>query len=356
MLTRVILVDRAWKTALRPAKIQCRKLSITPSRPAPITTTAKDAANRLLETFSGSTTVSRQVIDANQLQKLALTLGRPTLNGLDVSQNAPPIGTPVPPGYHLVYFTPNGVESELGADGTDRTFNAPVPFTRRMWAGGRMQWQSSGDEGDASPILRVGDEAEEHTKLVSATPKTSRTGSEMVLVEVDKEIWTPRGLAMVDRRSWIFRPEVDPQTAKEPPALSDANTRGVSEAKDVEGTGGYQARQYRWSPTGLFRFSALTFNGHKIHYNEDWTRLVESHPGLVVHGPLNLICSLDYWRDVHGNGRSPSEITYRALSPLYAGQTYQIQTGEVETTEDVPKWEVLVKRGDVVCMRADIKK
>jgi hydroxyacyl-ACP dehydratase HTD2-like protein with hotdog domain len=122
------------------------------------------------------------------------------------------------------------------------------------------------------------------------------------------------------------------------------------------GSTGYQARQYRWSPTGLFRFSALTFNGHKIHYNEDWTRLVESHPGLVVHGPLNLICSLDYWRDIHGHGRSPSEITYRALSPLYAGQTYQIQTGEVGDTEDVPKWEVLVKRGDVVCMRAEIKK
>src|SRR5690625_618144 len=97
--------------------------------------TASEAASRMLDTFAGAVSIRRQVLDVNQVQKLALTLGRPTLGATDISSEAPRVGTPIPAGYHLVYFTPGGLESELGADGTDRTFNAPQPFTRRMWAG-----------------------------------------------------------------------------------------------------------------------------------------------------------------------------------------------------------------------------
>lgn len=213
-----------------------RPFSLTPLQRAPIS--AKDAANRLLDEFSDTTSIRRQTIDGNQLQKLALTLGRPSIGGVDVSELAPPSGTLVPPGYHLIYFTPNGVESDLALDGTDRTFNAPAPFTRRMWAGGKMNWPAAGDVSDSSPLLRVGDEVEEHTKLVSAVAKTSRSAGEMVLVEVDKEIWGPRGLAMVDRRSWIFRPELDPARVVEQPPLPGVNTRSVSEVKDVDGDNG----------------------------------------------------------------------------------------------------------------------
>ena len=111
-------------------------------------------------------------------------------------------------------------------------------------------------------------------------------------------------------------------------------------------------RLHRWSPTSLFRFSALTFNAHKIHYNEDWTHNVEGHPGLVVHGPLNLINLLNFWRDFHGEGKFPASISYRAVSPLYAGQTYQIQGTGVEGARN--KWEVLAKRDDVICMKSEI--
>ena len=74
----------------------------------------------------------------------------------------------------------------------------------------------------------------------------------------------------------------------------------------------------------LFRFSALTFNGHKIHYNLEWCREVEGHRGLVVHGPLNLINMANLWRDVKGGDAIPRKITYRATSPLYAGEKYRI--------------------------------
>lgn len=87
-----------------------------------------------------------------------------------------------------------------------------------------------------------------------------------------------------------------------------------------------------------------------IHYNDPWTRDMEGHPGLVVHGPLNLINLLDYWKDVHGNGQGPRSITYRAMAPLYAGQTYHIRTAEV--TEG--SWDVLAEKNGVVCMKSEI--
>jgi hydroxyacyl-ACP dehydratase HTD2-like protein with hotdog domain len=111
---------------------------------------------------------------------------------------------------------------------------------------------------------------------------------------------------------------------------------------------------HRWSPTSLFRFSALTFNAHKIHYNEDWTNNVEGHPGLVVHGPLNLINILNFWQDFHGKGAFPTSINYRALSPLYAGQKYLIQGTRTPGVEAEYKWEVVAQRDDVLCMRAEI--
>lgn len=163
--------------------------------------TAAEAAQQMLHAFDGQTRVQRQVLDGHQLQKLSLALNRRQLHpGLDVTGAPPPRGTPLPPGYHLVYFSPASLESDLGPDGTDSTFNAPGPFSRRMWAGGRMAW------APGLPPLRVGDEAEERTRLLGAAPKRSRDGSDMVLVDVEKEFWGPAGLALVDRRAWVFRP------------------------------------------------------------------------------------------------------------------------------------------------------
>ncbi|KAF7562540.1 hypothetical protein G7046_g1587 [Stylonectria norvegica] len=340
---------------LRPARHVAHQLTHLQHRCFSITSspyskaTASEAASHLLENFADKSIARRQLIDGNQLQKLALTLGRPSINGIDISDAPPPPGTPVPAGHHLVYFTPNGTEEDLGADGTDRIFNASAPFTRRMWAGGRMTWPTEA-KGSGS-LLRVGDEVEERTRLLSATAKKSRSASEMVLVEVEKEIWGPRGLALVDRRSWVFRPEVDSKVVGAAPKLLEGIIRGPSVVKDLPSTeNDFPVRQLRWSPVGLFRFSALTFNGHMIHYSEDWTRNVENHPGVVVHGPLNLINLLNYWGDIHGKGESPKQISYRAMSPLYAGETYQIRTDTVRDVEGGRAWELLVEKdGEIEC-------
>lgn len=321
-----------------------------------------------MDSFSGSTVIRRQAIDANQLQKLCLTLGRTTLDGKDISNSAPAVGTPVPPGYHLVYFTSGGTETELGADGTDVTFNSPAPFTRRMWAGGKMKWPAT------SQMLRVGDEVEERTRLVSATAKKSRSVGDMVLVEVEKEIWGTQGRVLIDQRSWVFRPELKIRANGGMPRPSAGIERSATVIEDIPGQSqserisaenalfteadltvtDFPTRQLRWSPVGLFRFSALTFNGHKIHYNEDWAQTIEGHPNVVVHGPLNLINMLNYWQDMHGQGNRPREIKYRAMAPLYAEDTYQIRTGEIESTDQGQTFEILVEKEGVLCMKGEV--
>ncbi|KAL6884472.1 hypothetical protein GGI43DRAFT_389073 [Trichoderma evansii] len=309
-------------------------------------TSTSDVAQRLLDQHKGRVTTRQQVLDGNQLQKLSLTLNRPHLHpGLDVSEIAPANGTALPPGYHLVYFTPNGTELELGSDGTDRSFNAPAPFTRRMWAGGRMQWTKGRP-------LRVGEKVEERTTLLAAEAKKSRGGTEMIVVTVEKEFWGTQGLSVVDQRSWIFRTELP-----EPSKKTTVPTHLVTDQTNFEtiqhSPTGFPERQMTWSPISLFRFSALTFNAHRIHYDAAWSQGVEHHPGLVVHGPLNLINLLDYWRDVHAvDGAEPNEITYRALSPLYSGENYEVKTSHV--TQSRGKVEISITNKGTLCMKGVI--
>jgi hydroxyacyl-ACP dehydratase HTD2-like protein with hotdog domain len=159
-----------------------------------IASKAVEVAEQINSRSLNNVIIRRQVLDGNQLQKLSLTLNRRLLHPhLDVSNSPPPNGTPIPPGYHLVYFTPEGVEADLGVDGTDLTFNAPKPFTRRMWAGGELRWTKDCE-------LKTGNVGEERTRLLKATPKRSRDGSEMVLVDVVKEFWANDKLCLVDQR------------------------------------------------------------------------------------------------------------------------------------------------------------
>ncbi|KAI1491096.1 hypothetical protein F5X96DRAFT_491918 [Biscogniauxia mediterranea] len=310
---------------------------------------ASAAAHMLCAPQAFTKRTRRQIIDGNQLQKLSLALQRPLLyKDMDVSERAPRRGTPLPAGYHLAYFTPVGLEGDLGADGTDRAFNPPAPFTRRMWAGGRMIWPRG-----STRLLCVGAEVEERTRLVGASAKMGSDGQEMVLVQVDKQFWVKRGLAVIDQRTWIFRKEVDePSEAAQMP-LRDAVVTGPSTVKDVHRRRGYSYRELRWSPVGLFRFSALTFNGHRIHYDPSWCATVEGHRGCVVHGPLNLINMLDYWRDGHPD-EVVKEITYRATAPLYAGDTYRIRSSKGKELEQGKEWELTVQRDKDVCMRGTV--
>ena len=270
---------------------------------------AAEASAEIFERFGNGKLVSirKQVLDANQLQLLSITLNRtPTSN------NPPPEGTPVPPGYHLVYFTPSIVESELGLDGTDRTVNPLSPYTRRMWAGGELTWAK-----DTNALLRVGQEVRETTKLLSAEPKKLKNGGEMLVVSVEKTFENDKGIALVDKRNWVFQKEITLENPLTPPAKPEQKNLPM----------GGHTRDFCQSDVTLFRFSALTFNGHKIHFSPEWCRQVEGHRNCVVHGPLNLINILDFWRDTAKDASlesAPKSVAYRAMSPLYMGEPYRI--------------------------------
>lgn len=132
-----------------------------------------------------------QFLDANQLQRFSATLSR-----TELSQGYPERDTPLPPCYHLAYFTPSQLEAELGRDGTDTTFNPPEPFTRRMWAGGEIEWI-----GGRQNRLNINQQATETTKLISAEGKRTRAGEEMVVVSVEKKFENQVGdISLIDRR------------------------------------------------------------------------------------------------------------------------------------------------------------
>ena len=224
----------------------------------------------------------------------------------------PPTGTPVPPGYHLAYFTPVALSGELGEDGTDTRYNPRKPFTRRMWAGGELRWEKH------NPLL-VGQHVTETTELLSGDAKVNRLGEEMIVVHVQKTYENDNGLAMTDKRDWVFRKAL----LKPPPIPDDLLSDEIPFPEPTSAE--TRSRDFLQTPVALFRFSALTFNAHKIHYSRPWCREVEGHRDIVVHGPLNLINMLDLWRDCQAEGAHnvPRSIKYRAIAPFYANERYR---------------------------------
>lgn len=158
----------------------------------------------------------------------------------------------------------------------------------------------------------------------------------MLVVGVEKTFENDKGVALVDRRNWVFQREItDPKPPQQQP-----------EAKALPE--GEITRDFTQTPVRLFRFSALTFNGHKIHYSPEWCREVEGHRDAVVHGPLNLINILDLWRDTAKNGSIgavPKSISYRAMSPLYVGEKYRIVLNGSDADWKAEIWDSFGKVG-----------
>ena len=188
----------------------------------------------------------------------------------------------------------------LGPDGhaAKGEFLPPVPLPRRMWAGGSIRWTAP---------LRVGDRVTRRSTIADVVVKQGRTGP-LCFVSVDHEYETPRGLALSERHDIVYRGATD--AAAKPPAPAEA--RNADLTWEVEAT-----------PTLLFRYSAMTFNGHRIHYDQPYVTGVEGYAGLVVHGPLQ--ASLMFNLAAELGGAPPSTFRYRGLSPLIAGQHFLVR-------------------------------
>lgn len=354
---------RAARTASTPAVTARRPFSSTPDlRKAD----PQALADAFLSKFAnGKTFTRKQFLDANQLRLFSLTLDRPhlwpgsTLTSTHLESAEPAAGTPIPPAYHWIYFTPAQLPGILGQDGTDASFNPDAPFTRRMWAGGSVEWPGADPSGSQNHFLQVGDTVSETTKLLSCVPKVMKDGNAMLLVGVEKEYHDSKGnLCLIDKRNWVFREALDPSK----PAPIPNKPAELSRAELDERDKGTVVREYNRDELQLFRMSALTFNGHRIHYDKPWATEVEGHRNIVVHGPLNLIAMLDLWRDEAvnqglGKGRDdifyPRKVDYRATSPVYAGEPYRVLMAADGAKQQQTELKV-VSNDNTTCMKGTV--
>jgi hydroxyacyl-ACP dehydratase HTD2-like protein with hotdog domain len=238
-----------------------------------------------------------------------------------------------------------------------------------MWAGGSFHWPGADPKKNhqhgRQALLRVGDTVTEVTKLLSCEPKIiGKTGEPMLVVGVEKEFRNSQDeLCVLDRRNWVFREALDPSK----PASLVSKPKELSKEALDESVEGKLWREYNRNEATLFRFSALTFNAHRIHYDKPWATEVEGHRNAVVHGPLNLIAMLDLWRDevsvYRGVGEGsaqddeviyyPQKIEYRATSPVYAGEGYRVMLDQSARDQEAADIRVVSNDG-TVCMKGTV--
>jgi len=212
---------------------------------------------------------------------------------LDRDDPAPATGTAVPPLWHWLYFLPIARQSELGPDGHPRRggFLPPVELPRRMWAGGRLTFERP---------LRVGEVATRTSRIDDVTAKDARSGP-LVFVTVRHALSTPEGHAISEAHDIVYRGLPAPGSAATPQRAPTDETFARTVVPD---------------DVLLFRYSALTFNGHRIHYDRRYVTEVEGYPGLVVHGPLIATLLLDLLRRERPTA-TVARFDFKAVSPLF---------------------------------------
>ncbi len=237
-------------------------------------------------TWLGRSEQRSDVITAAPLNAWAATLDRDDPEAR--------VGSSAPPLAHWLFFLPAARQSQIGPDGHPQRggFLPPVPLPRRMWAGGRLTFHHA---------LQVGDEAVRTSRIASIDAKSGRSGA-LAFVTVHHEITDARGLAISEEHDIVYRgaPRVDA-----PPAAPQAARADESFSRRIEP-----------DPVLLFRFSALTFNGHRIHYDRRYVTEVEGYPGLIVHGPLIATLLMDLLRRERPQARV-QRFAFTAKSPLF---------------------------------------
>jgi 3-methylfumaryl-CoA hydratase len=220
----------------------------------------------------------------------------------DENDPAPRMGDALPPLWHWLYFLDAALLSKIGPDGHAERgdFLPPVPLPRRMWAGSRLSF-------DGEP-LRLGEAISRRSEIKAVEAKTGSTGS-MVFVTVQHTISGPREVSCVEEHDIVYREAAKPGEQARPakPAPADATW----------------SKTLTPDPVLLFRFSALTFNGHRIHYDRPYVTGEEGYPGLIVHGPLMGMLQIELARRSN-SGKTLSHFEFRALSPAFAGRALTV--------------------------------
>lgn len=253
---------------------------------------------------------ARDAISAKQARQMAATLG---VSGAFAE------GAMLPPLWHWMGWTPEAPMAEMGPDGHPARggFLPPVPLERRMWAGGRLRFHAP---------LRIGEEMFRRSEITRVSEKTGTTGT-MVFVTLRHDVHGAAGLAVEEEQDIVFIAMPD-RFAPPPPV----------EAPEPDWVQAVQLDAVR-----LFRFSALTFNAHRIHFDLPYATGVEKYPGLVVHGPMQAMLLMEAARARRG-GAVPAGYRFRGVRPAFHFDALSLQgTGD----------QVATVNGDgLVCMQA----
>ena len=258
--------------------------------------TARTLDTDVLGKWIGKTEQREDTIQSQPARFMQVTLDRePTLEK----------GDTLPLCWHWLYFLEGRRMSELGRDGhpTLGGFLPPVDLPRRMWAGSRIEFHR--------PIL-IGDTIKRTSSIKDLKIKSGKSGT-LCFVTVSHLFFRGQNKLITEEHDIVYRE--DPIPGAPPPTPPAAAT----DARIV--------RSIKPSPLLLFRYSALTFNGHRIHYDLDYCRNVEGYPDLVFHGPLSATLLLDLASEAVG-GENINSFAFRAVSPLFADRPFTINLKE----------------------------
>ena len=262
-----------------------------------------------LKTWVGRSETLHDLAQAAPVAALAATLDHPPMT-LEA-------GAPLPPLWHWLYFLPMARQSEIGPDGHPRrgAFLPPVPLPRRMWAGSQFEFRTP---------LRLGDALQRRSTLVDVSGKSGRSG-ELVFVRVRHELHCNGASepALVEFHDIVYRDAQRSDDVPPPPQSAPA-------------VAAWQ-RELRPDEVLLFRYSALTFNGHRIHYDRPYATQAEGYPGLVVHGPLIATLLLDLLRR-HAPEAEVAAFRFKALRPTFDGRPMRVNGAPQPDGKTVHLW------------------
>ncbi|MBM3482545.1 MAG: acyl-CoA dehydrogenase [Alphaproteobacteria bacterium] len=274
-----------------------------------------------LGSWVGRERVTTDIIAADRLARLAATLDR--------GDPDPKPGDPLPPCWHWMFFYESTPLAGVGPDGHPARggFLPPIDKPRRMWAGSRIRFIDP---------PRVGEAVQRLSRIASVTEKEGKSG-QLVFVTVVHEISTSRGLAISEEQDLVYR-DLPAKGAPTPPALS-APSNAI------------WRRTINPSPVLLFRYSALTYNSHRIHYDLKYCQDIEGYPGLIVHGPLTATLLIDLVRRERPDARVES-LDFKGVSPLFDTAPFIVAGRQHEDGKGASLWAegangALAMTGDV---------
>ena len=258
------------------------------------------------EAWIGREEEHNERIHSTAIEALAATL--------DLEQ-APGAGDPLPPGWQWLFFNPRARRSELGVDGHPKRggFLPPIDLPRRMWAGSRIRYLAP---------LPIDSEATRRSRIAKVENKVGKSGS-LWFVTVEHSIAHDGILCIHEEQDLVYRDAPPPgASAPSPPRQHEDE--------------GQWSQRVEPDTTLLFRYSALTFNGHRIHYDQAYARNEEGYPDLVVHGPLTATL-LQQFALAHGSGRRLARFSFRGVTPLFVDRPFQLE-GREEDSASLTVW------------------